>query len=82
MGATGITMRYEFNYSEVERLRFVKGLSWGKLGRMAKFPSTNTIYTVRDQRASRSTMKAVAKALRVPIETLIVEVTDEAKETA
>ncbi len=72
---------HEFDYQEVKRLTMARGLSWAALGKLARFPSSATIYTVKNCRASRATMKAVALALGVPIETLIIDVDETTEET-
>jgi hypothetical protein len=78
-------MRYEFNYNEVNRLRLVKGWSWGKLGVRAKLTSSKAIYAVRDGgkmvdgrviMPTPAVMKSVARALRISIDRLIIETDD------
>jgi len=70
--------QYEYDFDEIERLLMLRGWTWNTLGREAGFPSPSTVYTVRDRTASRPTMKAVARAFDVQIETLIIEVDDTA----
>lgn len=72
-------MNNDYNYEKTDRLRKLKGWTWSRLGNEAKLVSSKTIYTVRDGEATPATMLAVADALRVNLEELMVPMADEIK---
>ena len=68
---------HDFNYDELELILTRRGMEWSDLARKVEGVAERTVYSAKARKASRSTMKAIARALRVSIDRLIIETTEE-----